>query len=295
MVGGRSPGAVPHPPLDIEQAIAANYDRLTTGQRPVIDRLLADVRYGALVSASELAVAIGTSESTVTRAAQALGFAGFPDLQSRLRASFLGPVQERIELDPATNGAPAELAKRALLTDAANIREMAEDLSPPTLEAIVDALVSAQRVLVFGERGSHGLVVMLGIGLRLVLPDVVILNQANGDLPDQLIGLSQADAVVVISFRRVDRVSVNVLRRAQKVGARSVAMTDHLSSPVARVADHTLLARTGQLRLIPSFASGASLVNAILAEVSVRTRPGASSRLREAEELWSEFSSYSEI
>lgn len=294
MVGGRPPGANGSPPLAIEQAIAANYGRLTTGQRQVIDRLLADVRYGALVSAPELAIAIGTSESTVTRAAQALGFAGFPDLQSRLRASFFRPVQERIELDTATDGTPGELAKRVLLTDAANIRETAEDLSPSTLEAIVEALVSARRVLVFGERGSSGLVVMLGIGLRLVLPDVVILNQANGDLPDQLIGLSRADTVVVISFRRMDRMSVNVLRRAQQVGARTVVMTDHLSSPVARGADHTLLARTGQLRLIPSFATGASLINALLAEVSVRTHPGVSSRLREAEELWDEFNSYCE-
>ena len=294
MVVSRPSAGNDQSPLDLEEAIAANYDRLTAGQRQVIDRLLADVRYGALVSAPELATAIGTSESTVTRAAQALGFAGFPDLQSRLRASFLRPVQERIESDMATSRAPVEIAKQALLADAAHIRETAEDLSAANLEAMIDALLSARRVLVFGERGSYGLVVILGIGLRLVLTDVVIMSQTNGDLPDQLIGLSRADIVVVISFRRVDRTSVSVLRRAQRIGARTVAITDHLSSPVARGADYTMVARTGQLRLIPSFAAGASLVNALLAAISARAHPGVSDRLREAEELWGEFNSYSE-
>ena len=282
-------------PLEIEQAVAANYPRLTTVQRQVIDRLLADTRYGAVVSASTLAAAIGTSESTVTRAAQALGFAGFPDLQSRLRAEFFRPVQERIALDAAPAAEPMLRARQTMLTDAANIREMAEDLAAGPFLAAVEALETASRVVVFGERGSHGLAVMLGIGLRLVLPGVTLLSQANGDLPDQLIGLGPGDVVVVVSFRRVDRTSVLVLRRANQVGAQTIAMTDHLSSAVARHARHTLIARIGQLRLIPSFAAGASLVNALLAEVAVRTHEQAGERLREAETLWTEFEAYSKL
>jgi hypothetical protein len=45
---------------------------------------------------------------------------------------------------------------------------------------------------------------------------------------------------------------------------------------------------------MPSFAPGASLVNAILEEVAVRAQPGAGQRLGEAEALWDEFGSYAE-
>ena len=278
----------------VERTIAANYDRLSPGQRRAIDRLLVDTRYAALISAPELAQEVGVSESTVTRAAQALGFAGYPDLQAHLRARFLDAVPTRIETEVAELGATPEVAAiRVMLEDAESVRATAEDLSPETLRATVDVLVGARRVFVFGERGSHGLALMLGIGLRLLL-DVRILSQVAGDLPDQLIDLDAGDALAAISFRRVDRATVNVLRHAGDVGARTIVLTDHLTGPAARAADLVLLARLGTLRLTPSYAAGASLVNALLTAVALRTHDGASPRLQTAERLWQEFGAYAE-
>lgn len=278
----------------VERAIAANYERLSAGQRRVIDRLLADTRYGAVVSSSELAQEVGVSESTITRAAQTLGFAGFPDLQARLRSAFVEPVQDRIRSDGATGDASAHRAIEVMQEDARSIQATAEDLSIETFEAVVDALVSARRVLLFGERGSHGLAVILAIGLRLLLPDVRLLSQTAGDIPDQLVGLNRGDVVVGVSFRRVDRITVKILKRARTMGAQTIALTDHLSSPAARNADLSLIVRLGQLRLMPSFAPGASLINALLSEIALRTHHHVSPRLREAEALWDEFESYAE-
>ena len=279
---------------EVDRAIDAHYDDLSAGQRRAIDRLLADTRYGAVVSAPQLADAIGVSESTITRAAQTLGFTGFPDLQRHLRARFVAPVHDRLAPLGAEAADTESLARHVMLDDAARIREMAEDLAPEDIEAVVEALVGARRVLVFGERGSHGLALMLVMGLRLVLSDARLLTQHAGDVPDQLLGLESDDVVVAVSFRRVDRMTVNVLRRARSVGATAIALTDHRSSPAARAADRTIIARTGILRLMPSFAPGASLVNAILEEVAVRTQPGVAARLRDAEDLWTQFGSYAE-
>ncbi len=277
---------------EIDRAIEANYDRLSAGQRRAIDRLMADTRYGAVVSAPQLADAIGVSESTITRAAQALGFTGFPDLQRHLRARFVAPVQDRLIPIDASDVESDSIAVHVMRDDAQRIIEMAEDLSPEEMTAVVDALVAARRVLIFGERGSHGLALMLAMGLRLILPDSRLISHEFGDLPDQMLGLSSDDAVVAIGFRRVDRVTVAVLQRARAVGARTIALTDHRSSPAARLADLTLIARTGILRLMPSFAPGASLINAILEEVAARRRPGVVDRLAEVEDLWNHFGSY---
>jgi DNA-binding MurR/RpiR family transcriptional regulator len=283
--------------LDLESALAANYDRLSLGKRRVIDRLLTDTRYAVVVSAPELAREVGVSESTVTRAAQALGFAGYPDLQSILRERFFGAtaVPERIDASASELGEAPELAGlRVMREDAESVRATAEELAPETLAAAVDALLLARRVYVFGARGSHGLAVMLAIGLRLLLPDTRLLSQASGDLPDQLVGLTSEDALVTISFRRVDRATVGVLRHAVRAGARTIGISDHLSSPVARYAELSLVARLGTLRLMPSYAAGASLVNALTTVVSLRTRGQVKSDLRWAEELWDEFNTYAE-
>ena len=283
--------------LDLESALAANYDRLSLGKRRVIDRLLTDTRYAVVVSAPELAREVGVSESTVTRAAQALGFAGYPDLQSILRERFFGAtaVPERIDASATELGEAPELAGlRVMHEDAESVRATAQELAPETLAAAVDALLAARRVYVFGARGSHGLAVMLGIGLRLLLPDTRMLSQASGDLPDQLVSLTADDALVAISFRRVDRVTVGVLRHASRAGARTIGISDHLSSPIARYAHISLVARLGTLRLMPSYAAGASLINALTTVLSLRKRGQVKSDLRLAEELWDEFNTYAE-
>jgi DNA-binding MurR/RpiR family transcriptional regulator len=291
--GGTSGGGL----REVTAAVADGYDRLSPGQRRVIDRLLADTRLGAVISAAELAREAGVSESTVTRAAQTLGFAGYPDLQARLRERFLDPaaVPARVEAGLAGLGdTPEAAALRVMLEDAENIRATAEDLHPETLRAAVDRLVAARRVYVFGTRGSYGLAAILSLGFRLILPDVRLLNQTVGDLADQLVPLCADDAVIVISFRRVDRVTLVVLRHAAKVGASRIALTDGLSNPIARLTDLALIARVGPLRLLPPYAPGASLVNALLTAVSLRTHVEAAPRLQTAERLWKEFDLHAE-
>jgi DNA-binding MurR/RpiR family transcriptional regulator len=279
---------------EIDRALDLHYGRLSTGQRLAIDLLLADARYGAVVSALQLADAAGVSESTVTRAAQSLGFAGFPDLQRHLRERFVAPVETRLAQPPGREDASLHPAAMSMLDDAARIREMAEDFPAEEFEAVVARLLAAKRVLIFGERGSHGLAQMLAIGLRLLLDDVRLLTQTAGDLPDQLLGLGEGDLVIAISFRRVDRVTVDILKRARQQGAESVAIADHRSSAAARAADQSLIVKTGTLRLMPSFAAGASMVNALLEDVATRRHDQVSERLREAEDLWTQFRSYAE-
>lgn len=275
---------------EIEGAIATRYDHLSRSQRAVIDRLLADARYAAVISAPELADEVGVSQSTVTRAAQTLGFTGYLDLQARLRRRFFGEAPERIQASAIELGDTIESsAYNVMLEDAENVRATAENLHTPTLEAVINTLVNARRVFIFGARGSYGLSVILGIGLRLLLPDARVLNQAAGDLEDHLATLEPEDAVVVISFRRVDRVTTNVLRYSHDTGAPTVAITDHLSSPAARLADMTLVAWTGPLRLVPSYTAGTSLVNALITATSLQTLETNMSRLQTIERIWKDF------
>ncbi len=274
----------------VDDALTKNYDRLSPMQRKVIDRLLSDTRYAAVVSAPELAQTVGVSESTVTRATQVLGFAGYPDFQAHIRRQFFSPLSERIETGVMSLGdTPAAAAIQGLLEDAESVRRTAEDLSPELLTDVVERLVAARRVFVFGSRGSYGLAQMLSIGLRLLLTDSRLLSDEAGLLADQLTTLTEGDLLVAISFRRVDRITVGAARHASKAGAEVIAISDVVHSPIARLADRTLTARLGPLRLMPSYASGASLVNALIIATTLRTLDDAADRLKTAEELWEEF------
>lgn len=277
----------------VETAIAAHYQRLAPSQRRIIDTLLADKRYAAY-SAAELARELNVSESTVTRAAQALGFAGYPELKARLRDRlFGGPVSDRIEASVAELGDTLGAASlRAIQDDIAALQATARELDPARLELIVEALVAARRIYIFGARGSHGLAEMLGLNLRLLRSEVHVLSQTAGDLGDQLIDLAPGEILIAISFRRLDRVTVELVRQAAGLGITTIAITDHRANALARLATHTLVARLAPLRLLPSYASGASVVHALATVISLRLHKTAATRLQRAERAWQALDSH---
>jgi DNA-binding MurR/RpiR family transcriptional regulator len=279
---------------EIDDAVAANYDTLSPSQRRVIDHLLGNTRRAAVITGPELARALDVSESTVTRAAQALGFAGYPDLQDRLRNQFVQSVTERLATTAVELGdGSASAALSVMLEDAENIRRSVEDLAPEAIDAAIDVMLAARRVYLFGSRGSLGIALMLGMGIRLLLPDVRILSETAGDLADQLIPLGPEDALVVMSLRRIDRVAVNVVRHASLVGARLVVITDRRSSVISRLADIPLVVHSSSPRLTASYSSSASLVNALITATSLRVRDRANPTLKRAEQLWNIWGSWS--
>ena len=287
---GVAPDAAPD---EVEAAISAHYQRLAPSQRRIIDTLLSDKRYAAY-SAAELARELRVSESTVTRAAQALGFAGYPELKARLRDRlFGGPVADRIEASVAELGDTLGAASlRAIQDDIAALQATARELDPARLELIVEALVVARRIHIFGARGSHGLAEMLGLNLRLLRPAVHVLSQTAGDLGDQLIDLAPDELLIAISFRRLDRVTVELVRQAAGAGVTTIAITDHRANALARLATHTLVARLAPLRLLPSYASGASIVHALATVVALRLHKTAATRLQRAERAWQALDSH---
>lgn len=280
----------------IDQALTENYGRLSKSQRHVVDHLLRDTRYAAVTSGAEVAKALGVSESTVTRAAQALGFAGYPDLQMQLRAHFATRAPERVASAAFELGDDlAAAAIRVMLEDAANVRQTAEDLVTEDVTAGIDALVAARSAYIFGSRGSFGIAIMLGMGLQLLLPDARVLNQTAGNLPDQLLSLTGEDALIAVSLRRVDRVTISVLTHANHVGATTIIITDQRASAVTRLADILLVVRPAPLRLTPSFAATASLVNALITAMSLRLRDQSQARLQLAEGLWQDFATIEDL
>jgi DNA-binding MurR/RpiR family transcriptional regulator len=257
----------------LNTALAANYDRLAPAQRLVIDRLVQDKRYGAVTSLPEIARDLNVSESTVTRAAQVLGFKGFPDLQSRIRDHFSGSVADRLDLIASElSDTPAGAVVQVILEDAATVRRVAEDIDMDAVERAIKALIQAQRIYVFGMEGSRGLAQILGVGLRLALSDVRVIGGSGESFADQLLGLEASDVLVGISFRRLDAATLRAVEWAAKIGARTIVLTDAPASRLARSSSIVLALPAGRLRLAPSYAGGSSLVNGLVTAVGLVTR-----------------------
>jgi DNA-binding MurR/RpiR family transcriptional regulator len=232
------------------------------------------------------------SESTVTRAAQALGYKGYPDLQTRFRGEFVNLVPERLAAAAKDLSTPTSAAMLAMAEDVENVRRTAELLDHTSVEGAVEALANARRIFIVGTRGSHGLAIILYVGLGQLMGDVRLLNLAAGNLPDQLARMDRSDALIAISFQRIDTLTLAAIQHASSVGAASIAITDSVGNPLARAGDFVLVANAGRLRLMPSFASSASIVNALVTAMVAHVGDDALPHLETSERLWDAFGTY---
>jgi DNA-binding MurR/RpiR family transcriptional regulator len=278
--------------FEFEALVSQRYPALSPAHRKVADYLLSDGRRAALVPAADVAKDLRVSEATVVRFAQALGLAGYPELRDRLRERFLVTATSLDRLAASAEergGGRNGVLERVLAEDADAVLGTLAQIPRDTFAAVVEAIVSARRTYVVGFRGSAGLALVLGMGLRIFLPETRVIAVNVGDTAEELLSLRRGDLLIVISVLRYSGQTLEILRYAHDAKARTVAITDSPISPVARLADLVLLTRGTSPRTMASYAAIASVASALTEAVAARRGSNAGRSLRDAESLWDRF------
>jgi DNA-binding MurR/RpiR family transcriptional regulator len=143
----------PHGHQALSAYIRARFDDFSRSQKDVAQYIVDHLDEAAFQTAEELARRANTSSSTVVRFSQALGFEGFPELQHAARDEY------RRRRDDAPNGVASAAPlfsldhtefEAALAADHVNVEDTAHKLSRSDAEAAIDAIVSAEKVLIAG-------------------------------------------------------------------------------------------------------------------------------------------------
>jgi DNA-binding MurR/RpiR family transcriptional regulator len=237
---------------------------LSPGARRVA-RFIAENRAIAIaLSASELARRIGTSDASVVRAVQALGFTGLPELRRSLALSLGSGPQSPTPAEAMrhTLEEAGEQASRAVDLAIETQREAVEALAAPearvTLRAAVAALQPARRVLVFGIGPSAALARYVTTLLSRAGRPAKTLDASGIALADQMLDLAPGDALLVLAYGRAYREVIALFGEARRLALPIVLVTDSLDRSLARHADVVVPARRGRTRRVA--LHGATLV-----------------------------------
>lgn len=277
-------------PGGMETHIRTRMPELTAGQRVLAEWVLMRPDEVAFMSTLELAAAAGTSDAAVVRFAQALGYEGFPELRAKLRRQMLersgaSAVQKRtgpIKIDASLPDRVFELDQETLaVTRRANTWEK--------FGAVIDAICSAERVFVVGHGTSHGPAHYLSVELNQALGRAYHLAAGGGDMFDRLATLTSKDLVLVISFTRYLKWSGQALEAAAARGAKTVLITDSLTSAIAGHARHVLLAPSSSVSFTWSQAGLTWILNVLITGVVGRSGEGAARQLAALDELLARF------
>src|SRR5512133_3639552 len=133
--------------------IRARFDDFSRSQKDVAQYIVDHLDEVAFQTAEELARRANTSSSTVVRFSQALGFAGFPELQGQAREEYRRRVAAGLSWAVSGDGVAEPLfsldqneVETAVAADHVNVEETTRKISRSEVEAAIDASAGARRV-----------------------------------------------------------------------------------------------------------------------------------------------------
>ena len=220
-----------------------------------------------------------TSETTVLRFCRALGLAGYPELRIALaRAAQVQESGHHSSVPPTSEIDPSDslrvVVSKIAYADACAIEDTASALDLDVLDRVVDVLVTARRIDVYGAGASA----LVSNDLHQKLHRVGRTSFAWADPHLALTSaavLTPADAAVGISHTGSTVDTIDALREARRAGATTIAITNFGRAPITAEVDHVLLTaarettfRTGAMA---SRIAQLALVDCLFAAVAQRT------------------------
>ncbi len=267
--------APPRPHLGASTGVLARLETLVPSlresERKIAGYMLAHPDELIYLSVTELADRTDTSEATVIRFAQRLGYAGYAALKIALTIDRRhGATPLASDIGPETD--LASLKRKIIQVNIESLNDTDQILDDTALGKAVEALAGARRIEAYGIGGSavvaHDAYFMLmEIGLPIIAISDPHLQMMSA------VQLQKGDVALAISLSGSTRDTIEALQAARDSGATCMCITRYARSPITRVAyitllaaarpatigGHDLLGRVAQLAVIDVLAAAITL------------------------------------
>ncbi|RCV57597.1 MurR/RpiR family transcriptional regulator [Marinitenerispora sediminis] len=273
-----TPGST-EPPL--HERVAALTSELSTSERRVAEYMAENPAEVVAASAIELGRRTSTSDATVVRTTKALGYAGLKELKRELLGALTRQRDLAATLDDRLDRLPgAESHYARVLDDTVGLLEhMRRRLRSQDWDRAVDVLRSAERVLAFGLGPAGLLAEHLSLNLTRIGVDAVSSTLAGFRAADALVNLRPGDAVVVFAPIRQFRETGVVLDHAERVGARTVLVTESLGTALAGRVHVALTTPQSTISTASELVGGLVISHALVLALAAHSRAAAVERM----------------
>ncbi|MDP0061209.1 MurR/RpiR family transcriptional regulator [Glaesserella parasuis] len=227
----------------ILDTIGALQNSLTKTEKKIATAILSQPDLLNQCSLSKVANQLDVGEATFIRFCRTLGFKGYTDFKLDLAIELATQQKESstlLDTYVAETDTPKEIAIKLQNTLNNVIAETVNLLDYAELEKVVEELRKADRIFLFGV-GSSGLTAedaqhkLMRIGLHAV----AVTN--NHFMYMQAALLKKGDIVIGISHSGYSEETTKALKISRDNGAKTVAITHNLRSPITKEADYVLI------------------------------------------------------
>ena len=284
---------------ELLKKIKEKSNKLNPTQKKLIKFILDNYMEVGFMSAAKIAVKVNTSQSTVLRLSNALGYEGYGLMQSDIQAMIKRKITSATFIDKIeASGVNMNLKGteqfeslyiQSINQDIENIRNAKRNTSVSTLVKIVNDILKARNIYILGLRTSSSLALFFGISLNMIMNNnVKILNNINCSLFDQSLAITKKDILISFAFPRYTNETVKLIKLVKKKGVKTVVFADDVLTPFSEDCDYLIPININSTGYIGSYVASLSLVNFILSLITHKKGNEAIVKLKEIEKCFKE-------
>ena len=271
---------------DILTYIQENMTSFSKGQKLIANYILQSYDKAAFMTASKLGKTVNVSESTVVRFAAELGFDGYPSMQKTLQEMIRNKLTaiQRVEVSKERIG-NQDVMTMVMQSDIEKIRMTLDETDQVSFNQAVAAIANAKRIYVLAN--------FISFYFRFMFDNLVSVDTSSiSEVFEQIVHISADDVFIGLSFPRYSKRTIKAMQYAKDQGAKVVAITDSKVSPLTKIADVSLLAKSDMASFVDSLVAPLSLVNALIVAISREKAVHLESSLNRLESIWEEYDVY---
>ena len=226
----------------------------------------------------EVAQQCGVQPSAVVRFAKHFGYSGYSEMQAIFRDDIsrqLAPsrtYKSRIR-DLIASGAggiggvgslsSTEIASEFLAGSLAGMQELTNSLHAPSFKKAVDVLAASDCIWIAASRRSFPVAAYLDYALQHTDKRIGLVTGIGGTQQGQMRSVRKDDVMLAISFTPYAEETVSVAKLAVERGAKLIAITDSLMSPLAKLAQTSLIVQDNSTFGFRSLTSTMSMAQSL--------------------------------
>jgi DNA-binding MurR/RpiR family transcriptional regulator len=262
--------------------ISSRFDEFSRSQKDVAQYVVDHLDEVAFHTAEELARRANTSSSTVVRFSQALGFEGFPELQEAAREEYRNSLrrsdgQGAAEPLFSIDQSPFE---SAIAADHANVEDTARKVSRSEVEGAIEAVATADKVLIAGTDQMAFFASYLRHLLTLLDIRAEIAASPSQDALSRLGRIDERTLVIGLSAGRPHPLVLRAMKLARHRKGSTLAIVDATLSEVAKLSERTLYWSSNSPAFVRSHTGLLSVLQALAYGLYARDASRLDERIR---------------
>lgn len=268
--------------------IKIEYDNLTAKEKKVADYILKNYESVISMTIAELAEKAGVVKSVIIRCCQSLGLSGYSQLKLSLSKELARNEQFNYTPYISSEDSTSGILDKIFSANIKTLHDTATGIDRQTLNKVVDLLSISNNIYIYGVGTSAGIVSdfqyrLMQLGYTaFCFTDITSMKVST-------LNIKPGDAAIGISNSGRTIATVDALKLAREMGARTACVTSYPNSEITLQSDFPIVIYTDEIQYpieaISARIAHISVLDAISVSLSAKNYDRAMERSAKTHDL----------